>query len=338
MNNNTLPGKIVELNYKDKNGNLVLSARNNELRRFNLKNKTLHFKFSLIDKCQLNLLCENVPVLVTLNDNNPYQPIKKIVIDAEYKLPNDTKTFLPNRSDVENNYLLMHKFPLFCKKESKSIINGMVSKESCDAVNSFINNIHRPQRLKLIDDLQKSGYQLATKQLRVDGKLTIGLGQASVYEVSLNLDFLYGIPYIPASSIKGLLLSYYEKELRADKAKLTNIFGSENNRGKLMFLDAFPVSNIILGFDIMNPHYGDYYTSKGEVKPNDFMNPVPIFFPVVTNATFEFTIIVQKDNGIDENLEVVLDNLTNALSIYGIGAKTALGYGLFKQEISDKNQ
>lgn len=40
------------------------------------------------------------------------------------------------------------------------------------------------------------------------GRLVLGIGGESVYETSLTLHHLYGIPYIPASGIKGVLRSW----------------------------------------------------------------------------------------------------------------------------------
>jgi len=41
-----------------------------------------------------------------------------------------------------------------------------------------------------------------------DWRLAIGLGNASVFDTSITLHHTYGIPYIPASTIKGLLRSW----------------------------------------------------------------------------------------------------------------------------------
>lgn len=259
--------------------------------------------------------------MINKKENTDYKKV-------EYKLPKDTRLYLPERNEIDNYYLLFHKFPPFNQKDNKFSIKGFDSKEYATKLNSIISKELNPRRLQLLKELQQSGYTVASRKLEIDGKLSIGLGQPSVYEVSLNLDFIYGIPYIPASSIKGLLLDYYKNELN-DNDNTNTLFGSEAYRGKLIFLDAYPINDIKIDLDIMNPHYDDYYRSKGGTEPpNDFLNPIPVIFPVVTKAVFEFTVIVKDDNNI--NLEDVLDNLTNALKLYGIGAKTALGYGMFK--------
>jgi CRISPR type III-B/RAMP module RAMP protein Cmr6 len=47
-------------------------------------------------------------------------------------------------------------------------------------------------------------------------RLAIGLGSASVYETNINLHHIYGIPFIPASSIKGIVRSWAIEELNTN--------------------------------------------------------------------------------------------------------------------------
>ena len=46
------------------------------------------------------------------------------------------------------------------------------------------------------------------KKYKPNGRLAIGLGTGSVFETSVSLHHVYGFPYIPASSIKGLVRSF----------------------------------------------------------------------------------------------------------------------------------
>jgi CRISPR-associated protein Cmr6 len=55
-------------------------------------------------------------------------------------------------------------------------------------------------------------------ELELDGRLIAGLGTASVYETGITLHHVWGIPYIPASSVKGVLRSWI----------IQSVFGSEN--------------------------------------------------------------------------------------------------------------
>ena len=90
--------------------------------------------------------------------------------------------------------------------------------------------------------------------------------------------------------------------------------------------------------DVMNPHYGPYYSdSSNKTPPADYHNPVPIYFLTVEDAEFEFIIgIKEKDNDITRSgifeskspLEVAYNYMKKALNEHGIGAKTAVAMGI----------
>jgi CRISPR-associated protein Cmr6 len=50
--------------------------------------------------------------------------------------------------------------------------------------------------------------KIKNQTLSLDWRLALGLGNASVYETSITLHHIYGIPYIPASSVKGIVRSW----------------------------------------------------------------------------------------------------------------------------------
>jgi CRISPR-associated protein Cmr6 len=80
-----------------------------------------------------------------------------------------------------------------------------------------------------------------------------------------------------------------------------------------------------LELDIMNPHYGPYYTDeKGEKPPADYYSPVPVYFLALKKGTrFRFR-WASKD---DHLLGCVKDWLKEAIKVFGVGAKTRAGYG-----------
>jgi len=180
----------------------------------------------------------------------------------------------------------------------------------------------------------------ASIEVKNSWRLAIGIGTASVYETSITLHHIYGIPFIPAQSIKGslrsyIIVNYFESnEDRAfeDKGFVT-IFGSNDRQGEVIFFDAFTKESEIK-MDIMNNHYQKYY--NGSESPTDTQNPNPVNFLTLKNAKFEIT-IATKDNVIIEDgifkdkelLELVKEELSDSLEIFGIGAKTAVGYGYF---------
>lgn len=102
-------------------------------------------------------------------------------------------------------------------------------------------------------------------------------------------------------------------------------FGTGNSQGKVVFLDALPLPNWQYQVDVMTPHFKEYYGDKSNtVAPADWLAPNPIFFLTVSqNSQFRFDITGQND----PLLDTVKAWITAALTNYGMGAKTASGYG-----------
>jgi CRISPR-associated protein Cmr6 len=120
--------------------------------------------------------------------------------------------------------------------------------------------------------------------------LITGIGESHPHEVSMVFDHNMGIPYVPASGVKGIVrfahtLSIfldkngevkepYKDQEYLDEAKedIPDIFGGEKKivdqekekkiilRGRVVFLDAYPAKIPDLHIDIMNPHYAPYYS------------------------------------------------------------------------------
>jgi CRISPR-associated protein Cmr6 len=110
--------------------------------------------------------------------------------------------------------------------------------------------------------------------------------------------------------------------------QLIEIFGTQIQQGKVIFFDAYPIGEINLKIDVMNPHYPEYY-SKGQA-PTDWQNPIPIKFLTVENTKFQFYLAVRGKNS-NKILEKTKELCLEALKEHGIGAKTSLGYGIFEE-------
>ncbi|MDR0531523.1 MAG: type III-B CRISPR module RAMP protein Cmr6 [Oscillospiraceae bacterium] len=182
--------------------------------------------------------------------------------------------------------------------------------------------------------------------LTTASRIVVGLGGATVYETGMTMHHIYGVPYIPGSSVKGVcrhwvVQEYFENDenyaLKCKKFRTAFGFqqGEEGARGNVIFFDAFPVKLRGLERDIMNPHFGNYYKNAGKPSknsmnlPTDDMSPVPIFFLAVPAQTnFQFYL---QNGELELRGKSVKDHLRDALTESGIGAKTALGYGLFKE-------
>lgn len=224
----------------------------------------------------------------------------------------------------------------------------------------FIENINN-RRNRTISYLKNSGFEVYSDIiLKVSWRLIIGLGASHPQETSMTLHHTYGIPYIPGSAVKGITRHWIVLKFADDIARETkedfekvidkissaiesdnninrqideinfkdilDIFGTQKHEGKIIFFDAYPIENIKLKTDIMNPHYPDYYTQKEP--PTDWQSPRPIkFLTIDSNTKFQFYIAGKDKELLDKTKKLLIEALKN----YGIGAKTSLGYGIFEE-------
>lgn len=189
------------------------------------------------------------------------------------------------------------------------------------------------ERLTALADQLGGGFRMFTSTYR----FISGLGREHPVENGFAWHHSLGTPYLPGSSVKGMLRSYLATWADTPGADITRIFGpreDKNNHavGSVIFLDAIPTQPVTLEADVMTPHYGPYY-QHGET-PGDWHSPVPIpFLTVAKNTKFLIAVLPRTRSEQDiKDCEAVLSWLAEALQATGAGAKTAIGYGRFKPE------
>jgi len=133
--------------------------------------------------------------------------------------------------------------------------------------------------------------------------------------LGFSLDYTKGVPYIPASSIKGVVIhiledsnknNYYEKELKTTLKK--EDFAND------IFFNAEIIANDETIFD------DDFVTPHRDITEN----PIPIRFLKIKEGVmvkFCFDFKTNKDEKERVVKKIILD--------VGLGAKTNLGYGKF---------
>lgn len=187
-----------------------------------------------------------------------------------------------------------------------------------------ISNILRERREQLI----KKRKPFINLKMKVRGKLLLGAGNPSLIEVGITLSRNYGLPIIPGTAIKGTFASFLFD--RDEYESLAHIFGDTEREGSLIFLDAIPVSDLKFSLDIVNPHFQPYYM-KEKLPPNDWYNPVPKRYLVVSSGVFWFTVLETCSGVIEKSeKEQIKQRFVEMLRTYGMGAKTSYGYGRFK--------
>ena len=323
---------VPEFTYRNEEENKKKKAKEEFIEK--AFNKTLEFS-------------ESFPLLL-----NKYVPFRK---DGEQKIEELKKLYFEKILSIENLPNNFQKFSQILNERNEEIAETLTSQ-------GYEN---------LFEDCLK---------LKSASRLVVGLGTAHVFETSLTIHHLFGVPYIPSTALKGVVrvadfwrifqsenkaVKYLEKELYEEDLKEDDreevirhklLFGTQKFKGLLTFLDAYPVINKgarIFELDIMNVHYRGYY-SEGK-PPGDWENPTPINFLTVRKGTvFCFWVLFDKKraenlmkgekipkkakeilNDFVNNTQIlesfVKDLLKDALSFFGVGAKTRLGYGIFEE-------
>jgi len=180
-------------------------------------------------------------------------------------------------------------------------------------------------------------------EVGTEGRMIIGLGTESVHEVGITLHHTYGTPLIPGSALKGLAAHYCDKvwgtvEQSFKKGEKCHkiLFGTTDAAGLIIFHDAWITPDSLPGclqMDVMTPHHPAYYSSKGkESPPSDFDDPNPLSFLSVVGR---FHIVLSCDAEDDEAKKwtsLAQQLLCEALENWGIGGKTAAGYGYLSKD------
>lgn len=193
---------------------------------------------------------------------------------------------------------------------------------------------------------------------QLEGRLAINLADSLIQNAGICLDRLFGLPYVPGSAVKGVCRHAALEELKAtqglEKENLFEhfraVFGtaendfskgdlknfqmllgdrSKNQKGAISFLPAYPVNDAKVVVDLTNVHYPDYYRT-GRIEDLSRENPRPNPFPAVeVGAQFAFCLVLNSINPDNALLTSAKRWLDAALTIRGLGAKTASGYGWF---------
>jgi CRISPR-associated protein Cmr6 len=173
-----------------------------------------------------------------------------------------------------------------------------------------------------------------------DWHFVTGLGKSHPVENGFAWHHILGIPYLPGSTVKGIVRAWAKEWVEADDSTINRIFGphdsKEKNVGSVIFYDALAALPVKLTTDVMTPHYGEYYGAKNagsaSSPPGDWYSPVPVYFlTVASKQPFVFAIAPRRP-AIDESVKdcvLAIKWLEEALSFTGAGAKTASGYGRF---------
>ena len=222
------------------------------------------------------------------------------------------------------------------KKESKT----KHIREICD---SQVGDFYRAafQRWKTATSDPRRFRQVTLKPRT---RVFIGLAGGGMLETGCAISHSHGAPYLPGSSIKGVVNAFARDRLEArdgGKRACDELFGAASDddlpgglAGLIVFHDAWwvPDSAGPLVQEIVTSHHLEYYGNDDATPASDFDSPVPNA-QIAVQGAFLFVL-----EGPAEWLDFAVRMLTDALSSRGIGAKTRSGYGLFAAERVEEEQ
>lgn len=171
--------------------------------------------------------------------------------------------------------------------------------------------------------------------------------------LGFTLDYVTGIPYLPGSSLKGLLRSAFhfgdseKNETEYVRETLSTIVGNEVSKENvtdletalfadpdngIVFLDSFiqgmttdaGENAAYMGLDYITPHKGDM-----------LKNPIPLpILRINPNVVFDFRFYLQDvktEDGKVFQVDTIKNLFIEILKDFGIGAKTHVGYGVLEE-------
>ena len=169
--------------------------------------------------------------------------------------------------------------------------------------------------------------------LRLRTRLFIGLTGGGMLATGCAISRAHGTPYIPGSSVKGVVAAHALQRLDQTGDTFRELFGARPTddrpdalSGLIAFHDAWWAPDSAerpLVKEVVTTHHREYYAGEGAEPATDFDSPVPNA-QVAAQGAFLFVI-----EGPADWLDFAQRMLVSALTASGAGAKTRAGYGLF---------
>lgn len=189
-------------------------------------------------------------------------------------------------------------------------------------------------------------------------RLAVNLAGGILENANICLHPHFGYPYLPGSAVKGIARhaawcewKKLEGEAKQDIARrIATVFGYPTNDKKLddalaaagekehagcvAFLGAFPEGQANLEVDVLTCHHKNYYSGKKPQATDDEAPNVQTFPVVKAGVTFCFPLVPLRRSKTEKEMEDAMEDakrwLVEAITVNGAGAKTAAGYGWFK--------
>ena len=265
-------------------------------------------------------------------------------------LPLNGNRKIPNPTDVGNAGLYFSKFvnvwPDIASKKLGEF-KGLQGGEKTEWIKKFCKSVGNLDELQAsatrMDDLSsalaKDSDAIRPTCYVNDSMFVTGMGLSHPVENGFLWHPTLGVPYLPGSSIKGMVRAWVQHWLgKHDVADRLFGYSDGGSAGSIIVFDALPVAPVRLDREVLTPHDGGWRT-KENTAPSDWISPNPIFYLVVApGSQFNFVLAARKCAQKDD-LKLAYEYLDEALQLIGAGAKTSVGFGRFEAvEVVRKRQ
>lgn len=202
---------------------------------------------------------------------------------------------------------------------------------------------------------EMQGYQDFALYTQYPG-LLIGTGnphaisEAGAVKLGFSFDYVSGVPYIPGSSLKGMLRSMFPGDKKKNSGEYAEMIREMLGKDASFDVDSLKTDifegnkDVFLGAfafpDAGNNQFleMEYITSHKE----KFKNPIPIsLIKVRPDIAFRFSFLLTdyvNAEGVQVTASEKLELFRQLILLAGIGAKTNVGYGKFAEKRIGGNQ
>lgn len=156
------------------------------------------------------------------NEMSSRDCIDKQTVLQKTRLPKDTRDALAHSDNAFDNFSLkLNKAARFIPKHEDDGNKFKFYKANRGKVEftpkPYFGNINFGQIAdRHCRSIEALNLAVSSCKGTIDWRLIVGLGNESVYDTSMTLHHVYGIPYIPASAVKGVVRSWMITEIFSD--------------------------------------------------------------------------------------------------------------------------